>query len=76
MTERCYIFPLLFGLSKTERENAWKGKYDLTVVSDALGSEDNLTYRFPAEPELFSDIDIVKYYDLFDRLGLKNLYQN
>ncbi len=70
------LFPLLFGLSKTERENAWKGKYDLTVVSDALGSEDNLTYRFPAEPELFSDIDIEKYYDLFDRLGLKNLYQN
>ena len=54
------LFPLLFGLSKTERENAWKGKYDLTVVSDALGSEDNLTYRFPVEPELFSDIDMLQ----------------
>ncbi|MCR4714822.1 MAG: type II restriction endonuclease [Treponemataceae bacterium] len=70
------IFPLLFGLSKGERDKALKGKYDLTVVSDALGSEDNLSYKFPQATVSLSDVEIEKYYDLFERLGLKNLYQN
>lgn len=70
------IFPLLFGLSKGEREKALKGKYDLTVVSDALGSADNLSYKFPRATASLSDTEIQKYYDLFERLGLKNLYQN
>lgn len=49
------IFPLLFGLSKGEREKALKGKYDLTVVSDALGSADNLSYKFPRATASLSD---------------------
>ena len=70
------LFPLLFGLSKGERSKAWNGKYVLTVVSDDLDSENNLTYIFPKDSGSFSDLDIEKYYDLFERLGLKNLYQN
>lgn len=69
------IFPLLFGLSKGERENALKGKYDLTVVSDEIGSKDNLSYKFPRNVGSLSDIEIEKYYDFFVKLGLKNLYQ-
>lgn len=69
------IFPLLFGLSKVERENALKGKYDLTVVSDEIGSKDNLSYSFPRNIRNLNDSEIEKYYDLFVNLGLKNLYQ-
>ena len=70
------IFPLLFGLSKGERKKALKGKYNLTVVSDSLGSEDNLSYKFPKSVKSLSDEEIEKYYDFFVKLGLKNLYQS
>ena len=70
------IFPLLFGLSKGERKKALKGKYDLTVVSDTLGSKDNLSYTFPKSVKDLSNEDIEKYYDFFVKLGLKNLYQS
>ncbi len=69
------IFPLLFGLAKGERDKALKGKYDLAVVSDSIGSESNLTYKFSKSVSCLSDSEIESYYNFFVKIGLKNLYQ-
>ncbi len=69
------IFPLLFGLSKQEREKALKGKYSLKVVSDEIGSKSNLIYQFQELISNLSESQINDYYNFFVKLGLKNLYQ-
>ncbi len=69
------IFPFLFALSKDERENAIKGKSDLTVVCDELGETDNLTYCFKESSKPLSNAEIDKYFEFFVKMGLKDLYQ-
>jgi hypothetical protein len=68
-------FPLLFALSKKERENIWKGKDVLHILEDANLDKDTLEYDFSIETKL-SDIDIEKYFYFFKKIGLKNLFQN
>ncbi|WP_310442031.1 DpnII family type II restriction endonuclease [Sulfurimonas sp.] len=67
-------FPLLFALSKKERENIWKGKEILNILEDIDLSKDALEYDFSIEK--LSNDDIEKYYDLFTKIGLKHLFQN
>jgi hypothetical protein len=68
-------FPLLFALSKKERENIWKGKDILHILEDADLDKNALEYDFSIETKL-SDIDIEKYFYFFKKIGLKNLFQN
>lgn len=71
-------FPLLFALSKNERKDVWNGKNDLLVVNEQLGGSDNLKYTFEIEnlKKGLTDIQISQYYVLFERIGLKHLFEN
>lgn len=42
-------FPLLFALSKNERNEVWTGKNLLSIVGDEIGNEENLKYEFEVE---------------------------
>ena len=42
-------FPLLFALSKTERQDVWSGKNDLSIVNEQLDGDDNYQYSFKIE---------------------------
>lgn len=71
-------FPLLFALSKDERKSVWKGKNELKVVNEDLDEDDFYSYNF--------DIQLIKngisvenieiYYIFFEKMGLKDLFQN
>lgn len=76
-------FPLLFALSRQERESIWKGKESLLVVNDEItddGSikENNLEFVF-SEDELskgLTDDLIDRYLFFFKKMGLKHLFLN
>ncbi|MBQ6841174.1 MAG: type II restriction endonuclease [Bacilli bacterium] len=71
-------FPLLFALSKNERQDVWNGKNSLLVVNEQLDGNDNFKYDFNVL-ELKKGLDdskIDEYYILFDRIGLKHLFEN
>lgn len=70
------LFPFLFGLAKSEREQLYKGKNKLTIIQDELDSPDHLVYSFSKTIDLFDEDTIEMYYDFFVKMGLKNLYQN
>lgn len=71
-------FPLLFALSKNERQDIWNGKDSLNIVNEKLDGEDNFKYTFEIErlKKGLSDEQISEYYTLFDRIGLKYLFEN
>lgn len=71
-------FPLLFALSKNERKEVWKGKNDLQVVNEDLDEDDFYSYNFNVSEisgEL-SDETIEIYYIFFEKMGLKDLFEN
>jgi type II restriction enzyme len=71
-------FPLLFALSKTERQDVWSGKNDLSIVNEQLDGDDNYKYSFKIEDlkKGLTEDEIANYYLLFDRIGLKHLFEN
>jgi len=71
-------FPLLFALSKKERKNVWKGKNELKVVNEDLDEDDFYSYNFDISSikKGMSEEDIENYYVFFDKIGLKNLFEN
>lgn len=71
-------FPLLFALSKNERKNVWKGKEELQVVNESLDEDDYYSYNFDINylQKGLSDKEIEVYYSFFDKMGLKNLFEN
>lgn len=69
------VFPLLFALSKLERENVTSEKGVLKVVGTELDSADMQYFNFCAKNEL-RDEQIKNYLNFFDQMGLKNLFQN
>lgn len=71
-------FPLLFALSKTERQDVWLGKNELSIVNEQLDGDDNYQYSFKIEDlkKGLTDKDIDSYYLLFDRIGLKHLFEH
>lgn len=71
-------FPLLFALSKNERQDVWNGKNDLMIVNEQLDGDDNFKYTFEIEKlkKGLNDKQISDYYLLFDRIGLKHLFEN
>ena len=68
-------FPLLFALSKAEREKTWKGKYELLIANDDIASGENIKFCFDMEhlKSGITDEEIEHYYYFFERMGLKNL---
>ncbi len=68
-------FPLLFALSKKERENIWKEKETLHILEDVDLNKNALKYSFSYIGNL-SNVEIKEYYTLFSKLGLKYLFQN
>lgn len=71
-------FPLLFALSKNERQDVWSGRDKLSIVNEQLDGDDNYQYSFKIE-ELkkgLSDDEISNYYLLFKRIGLKHLFKD
>lgn len=69
------VFPLLFALSKAERESVISGADRLQVIGTELDSEDLQNYSF-APKKAWSDAEVQNYLDFFVQMGLKNLFQN
>lgn len=71
-------FPLLFALSKDERKCVWKGKNELKVVNEDLDEDDFYSYNFDINliKNGISEEDIEIYYVFFEKMGLKNLFEN
>lgn len=68
-------FPLLFALSKKEREEILKRKDTLKILENEDLNQDALEFDF-VEKQRYSDNEIEKYYNLFVKIGLKYLFQN
>lgn len=68
-------FPLLFALSKKEREMILKGKDTLKVLENEDLDQDALEFDFQ-EKQKYSQNEIERYFNFFVKLGLKNLFQN
>lgn len=68
-------FPLLFALSKKEREEILKRKDTLKILENEDLNQDALEFDF-VEKQKYSDNEIEKYYNLFVKIGLKFLFQN
>lgn len=71
-------FPLLFALSKDERKSVWKGKNELKVVNEDLDEDDFYSYNFDIQliKNGISDENIEIYYIFFEKMGLKDLFEN
>ncbi len=71
-------FPLLFALSKKEREENWQGDCTLSIVNTNVGENDYLRYSFSKEifTHKLTDEQIENYYDFFVKIGLKSLFEN
>lgn len=71
------LFPYLFGLAKSERENLYKGKENLILIQEELDKDDYLEFKFSKTAINNFNKDCIKeYYDFFVQMGLKHLYQN
>ena len=71
-------FPLLFALSKNERKEVWKGKNNLQIVNENKNENDFYSYNFNVKKisNGLSDEEIETYYIFFEKMGLKNLFEN
>ena len=71
------LFPYLFGLAKSERENLYKGRENLVLIQEELDKNDYLEFAFSKTAiKKIQEDDIKVYYDFFVQMGLKRLYQN
>lgn len=70
------LFPFLFGLSKKERKDLYGGKSDLCLIRGTFGGVDYLNYSFSSYKTTLSKKEINAYYDFFEQMGLKELYQS
>jgi len=68
-------FPLLFALSKKERESILKGKDTLKILENEDLDQDALEFDFEVKTK-YTSKEIEKYYRFFNKLGLKLLFQN
>lgn len=57
------LFPFLFGLAKSEREQLYRGKNKLKIIQHELDSPDYLVYSFSKTIDLFDENSIEMYYD-------------
>lgn len=71
-------FPLLFALSKSERECVWAGKADLKIVNSKLQHEDGMAFSFnvKALQKKLSSNEIGQYLFFVEQIGIKHLLLN
>jgi len=71
------VFPYLFALSKAEQNKVRKNNV-LKIIGSEIDSDDFQTYSFNSKklPLPITEENIQKYYNFFEQMGLKNLYQN
>lgn len=71
------VFPYLFALAKKEAAKV-RGNDLLKIVGSLIDGDDFMTYSFNSK-KLQSPISeeiVAKYYDFFEQMGLKKLFQN
>lgn len=70
------VFPYLFALAKAEANKVRKNSI-LKIIGSDIDSDDFQVYSFNATklPELLTDEIVSKYFDFFEQMGLKELYQ-
>ncbi|MEM0286392.1 MAG: DpnII family type II restriction endonuclease [Candidatus Methanomethyliaceae archaeon] len=71
-------FPYLFALSKSERQDIYRGKDKLIIANSNIGEEDNLEYYFSLKTleKGLTDEQIENYLFFFENMGLKHLFMN
>ncbi|TPR54731.1 restriction endonuclease [Metamycoplasma neophronis] len=67
-------FPLLFALSKKERQEIESIHKDFDVID--IKTKELLSYKFWLDKSNLTDLEIEKYYEFFLKVGLKNLFDN
>lgn len=70
------LFPFLFGLSKKERKDLYGGKAELCLIRGTFEGADYVNYSFFSFKTIMSENEIDFYYDFFEQMGLKKLYQD
>ncbi len=68
-------FPLLFALGKMEREELWKGRKIFEVINSEKAIE-QFDFLRVTDDKCFTDEEIERYYNFFDKMGLKFLFLN
>ena len=71
------VFPYLFALAKADADKVRKNKM-LKVIGSDIDSDDFQMYSFNAKklsPVMSAD-EVSKYYNFFNQMGLKHLFQN
>lgn len=71
-------FPLLFALSKNERQSIWAGKTNLQVVNSKLEYEDDMSFSFSKRKanEKLTDKEVEQYLFFVEQIGIKHLLLN
>ena len=69
-------FPLLFALSKGERDKLWKGKTKLEIASIVNKTIESFDFSKVKTSVPLSDDEIEKYYLFFVEMGLQDLFEN
>ncbi len=71
------VFPYLFALAKKEA-NEIRGNKTLKIIGSAIDSDDFMTYSFNHKKLSLpiSEQEKVKYYNFFEQMGLKALFEN
>ncbi|WP_406615637.1 DpnII family type II restriction endonuclease [Mycoplasmopsis hyopharyngis] len=69
------IFPLLFALSKTERDKIKKGKMKLQIIDHIKGACEVFAFDKNKAANGYSNDEKEKYYNFFVNMGLKHLFQ-
>lgn len=72
------VFPLLFALSKSERESVWSGKENLKIVNSKLEHEDGMAFSFNTKilKKPLTDSEIENYLFFVEQIGIKHLLLN
>jgi hypothetical protein len=71
-------FPLLFALSKGERESFWNGNDKLVIVNSQMEHEDDMSFSFNIErlKGNLTNTEIEQYLFFVEQIGIKHLLLN
>lgn len=69
-------FPLLFALSKVERDKLKNGKMELEIADHIKGVCEKFKFDINKAKNGLDENDKEKYYDFFVNMGLKNLFDS
>lgn len=69
-------FPLLFALSKAERDKLKRGKMELEIADHIKGVCEKFKFDIDKAKKGLDDDEKERYYNFFINMGLKNLFDN